>query len=165
MTNLKFKKNWRTADVNNKRSDCWRCFGISAIKSITRFGSVRFLMLSVRFGSVRFGSAYWEFLSVSVRFGSVLKILVSVRFKFSKTRTDPITAIYLGLGWVESGVAWLWQYWLWQLTFGNWQKSCHKHVRKCVLIETEFSAIAESQLPKSVLPNSCFPFSFGKSGK
>ncbi len=39
MTNLKFKKNWGTADVKNKRSDCWRCFGISAIKSIN---SVRF---------------------------------------------------------------------------------------------------------------------------
>jgi hypothetical protein len=30
---------------------------------------------------------------LSVRFGSVLKILPSVRFNFSKTQTDPITAV------------------------------------------------------------------------
>jgi hypothetical protein len=34
MTNLKFnKKNWIIVDVKNKKSDCWKCFGISALKS------------------------------------------------------------------------------------------------------------------------------------
>jgi hypothetical protein len=40
----------------------------------------------------------------------------------------------------------------WQLT-----KVLLQACTQIVLIETEFSAIAESQLPKSVLPHSCFP--------
>ena len=53
---------------------------------MTRFGSVRFLMLSVRVGSVQPPQNFHRF-----RFGSVFKILVSVRFNFSKTSTDPNT--------------------------------------------------------------------------
>jgi hypothetical protein len=34
MTNLKFnKKNWIIVDVKNKKSDCWKCFGIPALKN------------------------------------------------------------------------------------------------------------------------------------
>ncbi len=51
---------------------------------LTRFGSVRFG--SVWFGSVQAIKNFYRF-----RFGSVFKVLVSVRFNFSKTRTDPIT--------------------------------------------------------------------------
>jgi len=39
-----------------------------------------------RFGSVQLIENFYRF-----RFGSVLEILPSVRFNFSKTRTDPIT--------------------------------------------------------------------------
>ena len=53
-----------------------------------RFGSVRFLILSARFGSVQPIQNFHRF-----RFGSVFKISVSVRFNFSKTSTDPNTGV------------------------------------------------------------------------
>ena len=62
---------------------------IEIIYDSVRFGSVRFLMLSVRFGSIQPTQKFHRF-----RFGSVFKILVSIRFNFRKTRTDPNTGIY-----------------------------------------------------------------------
>jgi hypothetical protein len=47
--------------------------------------------------------------------------------------------------------------WLWQLTFGNSRKFSFNEEAFWVYQVTGFLAIAKSQLPKSVLSNSCYP--------
>ncbi len=87
-----------------------------------------------------------------------LRAQKSIEIQVKTKEVNSILIIYFET--ISEGVAWIWQYWLRQLTFGNYQKSCYLIYSKCFLIETEFLAIAESQLPKSALPTSCFPYSF-----